>query len=120
MGHADYSTRRLMNKIDFPTTYANCLTSTVVVPARMPVILDSDRDAILAAVKTCNASDVAKVRAVRIKDTLHLSEIYISEALLAEAATHPELEVLGPPTEMVFDEAGNLLATPARVGTAAK
>jgi hypothetical protein len=120
MGHADYSTRRLMNKIDFPTTYANCLTSTVVVPSRMPVILDSDRDAILAAVKTCNASDPAKVRAVRIKDTLHLNEIYISEALLAEASTHPELEVLGPPTEMVFDEAGNLLEPPARVGTAAK
>lgn len=120
MGHADYSTRRLMNKIDFPTTYANCLTSTVVVPCRMPVVLDTDRDAIRAAVKTCNAQDLAKVRAVRIKDTMHLNEIYISETLLAEAPTHPELEVLGPPTEMVFDEAGNLLEPPASVGTAAR
>ncbi len=119
MGHADYTTRKLWNKVDFPTTYANCLTSTVVVPCRTPVVLDDDRDAILAAVKTCNAPDLATVRAVRIKDTLHLKEIEISESMLAEAASIPELEVLSPPSEMTFDEGGNLLPSLAIVGTTA-
>jgi len=118
MGHADYTTRKLWNKVDFPTTYANCLTSTVVVPSRTPVVLDDDRDAILAAVKTCNAPDLATVRAVRIKDTLHLKEIEISESMLAEAASIPELEVLSPPSEMMFDEGGNLLPSLASAGAA--
>ena len=118
MGHADYTTRKLWNKVDFPTTYANCLTSTVVVPSRTPVVLDDDRDAILAAVKTCNAPDLATVRAVRIKDTLHLKEIAISESMLAEAASIPELEILGPASEMRFDEGGNLLPSLASAGAA--
>ena len=118
MGHADYTTRKLWNKVDFPTTYANCLTSTVVVPCRTPVVLDDDRDAILAAVKTCNAQDLATVRTVRIKDTLHLKEIAISESMLAEAASIPELEILGPASEMRFDEGGNLLPSLASAGAA--
>jgi hypothetical protein len=120
MGHADYTTRKLLKKVDFPSTYANCLTSTVIVPCRTPVVLEDDRDAILAAIKTCNARDLKQVRAVRIKNTLHLGEIYISEAMLAEAATHPEMEIIAPPAEMVFDAAGNLLDQPARVGATAE
>ena len=69
--------------------YANCLTSTVAQPGKLPIILEDDRDAILAAIKTCNAMDPGKARVVRIKDTMRVGEIYISESLLAEAATKP-------------------------------
>jgi hypothetical protein len=40
---------------------------------------------------------------------LRIGEIYISESMLAEAATRPQIEVIGSPAEMVFDAAGNLL-----------
>ena len=109
IGHAEFTTRKLVNKIDFPMTYANCLTSTVAQPGKLPIILEDDRDAILAAMKTCNARDLSKARVVRIKDTLRIGEIYISESMLAEAATRPQIEVIGSPAEMVFDAAGNLL-----------
>jgi len=109
IGHAEFTTRKLVNKINFPMTYANCLTSTVAQPGKLPIILEDDRDAILAAMKTCNARDLSKARVVRIKDTLRIGEIYISESMLAEAATRPQIEVIGSPAEMVFDAAGNLL-----------
>jgi hypothetical protein len=112
IGHAEFTTRKLVNKIDFPMTYANCLTSTVAQPGKLPIILDDDRDAILAAMKTCNARDLTQARVVRIKDTLRIGEIYISESMLAEAATTPEIEVISPPAEMVFDAAGNLMDQP--------
>jgi hypothetical protein len=112
IGHAEFTTRKLVNKIDFPMTYANCLTSTVAQPGKLPIILEDDRDAILAAMKTCNARDLSKARVVRIKDTLRIGEIYISESMLAEAATRPQIEVIGSPAEMVFDAAGNLLDQP--------
>jgi hypothetical protein len=112
IGHAEFTTRKLVNKIDFPMTYANCLTSTVAQPGKLPIILDDDRDAILAAMKTCNARDLTQARVVRIKDTLRIGEIYISESMLAEAARTPEIEVIGSPAEMAFDAAGNLMDQP--------
>jgi hypothetical protein len=112
IGHAEFTTRKLVNKIDFPMTYANCLTSTVAQPGKLPIILDDDRDAILAAMKTCNARYLTQARVVRIKDTLRIGEIYISESMLAEAARTPEIEVIGSPAEMAFDAAGNLMDQP--------
>lgn len=109
VGTADFTTRKLINKADFKMMYANGLTSTVVGPTHMPTVLDDDRDAILAAIKTCNARELKKVRVVRIKDTLHLGEIYISEAMLPEAKTIPNIEILTEPAEMDFDANGNLL-----------
>ncbi|MBP2659660.1 MAG: hypothetical protein H6Q69_3865, partial [Firmicutes bacterium] len=58
---------------------------------------------------TCNARDMSKVKLVRIKDTLHIGEIIISEALLPEAEANPNIEICGELMEMEFDEAGNLL-----------
>jgi hypothetical protein len=109
MGTADFATRRLVNKTNFPMTYANGLTSTVVGPTHMPTILECDQDALLAAIKTCNAKDQSKARIVRIADTLHLGKLQISEALLEEALKLPGVTLLSEPQELGFDEAGNLL-----------
>lgn len=109
MGTADFATRRLVNKTNFPMTYANGLTSTVVGPTHMPTILECDQDALLAAIKTCNAKDLSKARIVRIADTLHLGKLQISEALLEEALKLPGVTLLSAPKELGFDEAGNLL-----------
>jgi hypothetical protein len=107
IGAADYITRKLADKIDFKKTYANAITSTVVV--RMAMVLDDDRDAILTAIKTCNARDLARARVVRIKDTLHLGEIFVSESMLPEVRANPDIELLSPPSELAFDAGGNLL-----------
>jgi len=108
MGEGDYTTRKLFNKIDWQSTYANALTSTVSFPVKVPIIMESDRDAILAAIKTCFARDLSRARVVRIKDTLHLGEIYISESMLADARTHTEVEIIGQPEALKFDAQGNL------------
>ncbi|SDF08335.1 lactate racemase domain-containing protein [Sporomusa acidovorans] len=109
IGVADYTTRKLFNKIDFDYTYANCITNTTPAPARMPMIMADDREALLAAVKTCNARDMSKVKLVRIKDTLHLKDIIISEALLEAAQANPDIEICSEPMDMVFDDDGNLI-----------
>lgn len=107
MGTADFATRRLINKTNFPMTYCNGLTSTVMIPTKMPAVFESDLDVVRAAIKTCNARDLTKARVVRIKDTLHLEEIRISESLLEEAKANPRLTVVGEPVEMRFDAEGS-------------
>jgi len=109
MGKADVVTRRLVDKTNFPMTYCNALTSTVFAPVMMPMVMECDRDAVAAAIKACNARDLARARVVRIKDTLHLDDILISEAMLAEAGAHPRLTVVGEPAAMKFDGEGNFV-----------
>ncbi len=109
MGTADFATRKLLDKVNFPMTYANGLTSTVVGPTHLPTILDNDRDAILAAIKTCNARNLTKASVIRIKDTLHLGEIWISEAMMEEARSTAGATLVGQAVAMEFDEQGNLL-----------
>ncbi|MCL6637432.1 MAG: nickel-dependent lactate racemase [Alicyclobacillus sp.] len=109
VGTADFTTQRLMDKADWTATYMNGLTSTVVAPTKIPTVLDNDRYAIQAAIKTCNILDYERCRLVRIRDTLHLGEVWISEALLPEALAHPAITVLDEVAPMRFDEAGWLV-----------
>jgi hypothetical protein len=108
VGLADFTTRRLVSRLDPIKMYANGLTSTVVTPAKIPPTLDSDREAILAAVKTSGAKDLSRVRLVRIRNTLHLGDIWISEALLDEAKANRAITIVGEPQAMRFDDEGRL------------
>lgn len=108
IGLADVCTRRLFDRIDFVKTYANHLTSTVLSGAKIPMIMASDRLAIQAAAKTCNAPAPDRLRMVRIANTLHLETIGISESLLPEARENPAITILGEPRDWRFDPDGRL------------
>ncbi len=108
VGTADFTTRRLADKMDFTATYLNGLTSTVCAPTKLATTLESDELAIKAAVKTCNVLDFNDCRLVRIRDTLHLGEIEISTTLLDEARKHPDIEIVSEPYEWTFDSEGYL------------
>jgi len=108
IGLADVCTRRLHEKIDFYGTYPNPLTSRVLMSVKIPMVMDNDRQAIKAAVKACFDIDYDDVRIIRIKNTLKLEEIYVSENLLDEAKKNPRINILSEPEEMAFDENGNL------------
>ncbi|CAA7603401.1 Hypothetical protein DEACI_4224 [Acididesulfobacillus acetoxydans] len=45
---------------------------------------------------------------MRIKNTLKLDEILISEHLLDQARLDPRLKIMGDPLPIIFDENGNL------------
>lgn len=108
VGTADFTTQRLVDKMDRPATYANGLTSTVCAPTKIATTLANQKLTIQAAVKTCNILDYTTCRLVRIRDTLHLGEIEISETLLEEAKRHPDIEILSEPYELAFNEEGDL------------
>ena len=105
---ADVTTRRLYDKFDMEATYPNCITNTVVEGMRIPVVMESDKLALQCCIRTAVQIDNDAPRIIRIPDTLHLSDIWISEALLPEALANPNIDVLGEPEEMAFDENGNL------------
>ena len=108
MGAADVISRKFYEAIDFSKTYPNSITSKALSFSRMPLVMPDDRSAIALCVKSCTDVDPASPRIIRIKNTLSLGEIQISEAMLPEAEAHPNLSVVGGPEELVFDENGNL------------
>lgn len=108
VGTSDFTTQRLVDKMDRPATYANGLTSTVCAPTKIATTLENQLYAIKAAVKTCNILDYTTCRLVRIRDTLHLGEIEISVNLLEEAKAHADIEILTEPYDLVFNDKGDL------------
>lgn len=107
--HADVTTRRCLNSIDFETSWVNCITATMLRGGAIPLYMENDRDALMLAVRTCNGIDFDQARIVRIQDTLHMENIAVSEAFSKECEAHPEIDVLSQPYEMQFDADGFLL-----------
>ncbi|MFC5649147.1 lactate racemase domain-containing protein [Paenibacillus solisilvae] len=108
VGTADFTAQRLVDKMDLEKTYANGLTSTVVAPTKIATTLPNDRETIQASIKTCNILHFEQVRMVRIKNTLELGVIEVSEALLDDVRRHPKMEVVQGLYELSFDNEGNL------------
>ncbi len=107
LGAADFTTVRAARKMNLGATYPNALTSTVARPVALPMILPSDRLAFAAALLTCNAVG-REPRLLRIKNTLSLSQLSVSTALLDDVTTNSALRVMGEPAPVAFDAGGNL------------
>lgn len=103
IGMADMTTKAAVDEIIWEKGYANALTSTVIEVIKLPMVLETKELAVKAAIKTCNAFDLNKVKAVRIKNTLDIGEIWISESLIEEAKQNSNLEIISDLQELVLD-----------------
>ena len=108
IGVADITTKRVVDKTNVDITYPNALTSTLVNMVKMPMFGHTDEHAIKIAVRICNMIDKAHPRIVRIKNTMELGHIWVSEALVDEVKAHPNMELDGELEDWGFDENGNL------------
>ncbi len=109
LGKADFSTYDVMEKINLNETYANALTSTVIEPCKIPMMLKNDETAIKAAIKTCNGIDKRNIKIVYIKNTLDLEKIMISEAFTRDIKNIVGLRFLGEPFKLKFNNCGSLI-----------
>jgi hypothetical protein len=108
IGLADFTTARFMDKLDLKATVINGLTALTPINAKIPIYFDNDRKAIEMALRTAGVEDLPRGRVVRIKNTLSLAEIEMSEAYLEEAKGRTELTILSQLREMEFDQQNNL------------
>jgi len=108
LGLADVITRRLYDKIDYPSTYANVITSTYLDGALIPIPMRTDRDAVSLAVKTLVRVPAGQARIVRIRDTLGIEHIGVSEPMLDEVHAGSNMEIVGELAPFDFDGEGSL------------
>ena len=88
LGNADIITEAVFQNMDYEKTLMNALTSTSLHKAFIPVRMPTEEKAIQACFTTLGAKAPEDVRAVIIRDTLHVSDF------LASAALREELEAL--------------------------
>ncbi len=109
IGGADVITMRLFRDLDVSSTYANVITAGNLDGAAIPIVMNNDHDAIALAVKTVVRVKPEDCRVVRIRNTLHLSEIEVSAPMLAEVRAQQErFELVGDARGWSFDAQGNL------------
>jgi len=111
MGLADFATRRLANKVNFQYTYTNALTGLSPMRSKLPIIFETDKDAIEGALKTIGLTEPPDAKVARIKNTLDLEYLYASDALLVEIKGRNDLEVLSGPHPFAFSDQGDLVDT---------
>jgi hypothetical protein len=109
IGNADFTTRRLVDKIDMKPTLINAITACAPNGARIPATFETDREAVETALDCIGLTPAAEARVIRITNTLMIGEIECSEALLPEIEKREDLEVLGEPRPLAFDAAGRIV-----------
>ena len=108
VGLADLTTERLVGQIDRNAMNANVVTSTFLERAKVPMVLQNDREALQTAVRCNWGVPPEGTRFVRIPNTLHLGHLYVSENLVEEALANSDAEVVSDPGPLRFDADGSL------------
>jgi hypothetical protein len=112
-GLASTITKRLFDKLDTEKMYSNCLTSTVLKSAGIPIVVATDKEAIQFCIRTLNNVNKERVRIIRIPNSLHIGNIMLSEAYYNDViqGKYAGLEAEDEPEHMKFDAEGNLKTT---------
>lgn len=108
VGIADLIPQSLADKIDRKPTYENVLTSRFLCRGAIPLTLPTDKKTVVAGLSCCGCTNPKDLRLVRIRDTLHIDEIYVSDALLAEREGCTKTEILERGIPLEFDKDGAL------------
>jgi hypothetical protein len=108
LGMADVVTNRLVEKIDWVPTRINSLTASTPAAIRTPLHFASDRECLEKIWPTVGKFNSKEVTIGRIRNTMELSPLLLSENLLPEIRNNPILEVVGDARDIDFDSDGNL------------
>jgi hypothetical protein len=109
VGMADIISRRAADAIDLAATYTNHVTSQLLEGARLPLIAESDQEALTIAVRTLYRRPPAEARIAWARNTLEVGELWMSEPLWSEVRERPELEALSEPEPLRFTPEGALV-----------
>lgn len=112
VGLANCITNAIFEQMNTEVMYPNCITSTVLRSAMIPVVVATEKEAIQICIRTLNKVDKNHVRMVRIPNSLHIAEIMLSEEYYDDVKNHryKGLEALDEPEELIFDEEDNIVS----------
>jgi hypothetical protein len=102
VGLADVITRRLADEIDWPATYENIFTSTFVRRGFLPIVMETDAQALGFCKRVVRAIPTENLRIMRIRNTLEIRDLLVSEPIARELRGRGDVRV-GPNPVALFD-----------------
>lgn len=106
IGTIEVTTLRCVRDVDWAITWTNMMTANFLPGCRIPCFAENDREALRWAIRTCTGIDYSNARVVRIRDTMHMEEIQVSENLARELQGRDDVEILSEPFEIDFGADG--------------
>ncbi|TCS82561.1 lactate racemase domain-containing protein [Tepidibacillus fermentans] len=109
IGLADFTTEKLVRKIDKQATYLNCMTSGFVTRAAIPMTFPDDKTLFEGIAKVFKRDDLSFLKIVIIKNTLQIDELWVSEAIFQTLKGERNIELLEGPLSIKFDETNSII-----------
>lgn len=108
LGYSSATTKRVFEQLDLPSMYPNAITCTVLGGVRIPIVMESDKEAIQVCVRTCVEIDKTNPKIVRIPNSLRIEHIMLSEAYYDQAKQMSNITIESEPEYLKFNENGDL------------
>jgi len=109
VGLADFTTKRLVDKIDYNKMYTNALTARRTDSCKLPIFLQNDKEIMKAIFDMLTEEERSTFRMIWIKNTLKLEKIIVSEYFFDQIETRDNLNFIGDEEPIKFDENGFLV-----------
>jgi hypothetical protein len=116
IGLADLVSRRLVDEMDPVSTYTNAVSALTPATARIPITFRTDAECMAAALRI-SAAELSDVRIARIRHTLALDRVVLSEACLPLLSK--DVEILAGPADWTFGADENFDAATDLLGAVA-
>ncbi len=112
IGNAEFTTSRVLSKIDFQSLYINVLTAGVIAmeSGKIPLVVSTDREAVAAAIRSSGKPDYSQVSLARIENTLRLEYLLANRVALEQMRAESDVEVIGSPLPFPLQPDGSLIA----------
>jgi hypothetical protein len=106
IGLADFTTTRLVYKIDWDTTLTNVQTTGFWGRAFCPPFFKTDQESLKWAIRSINLPVDTPISAIRIRNTLHLEELWVTPDILSVARNCEQIGEIKP---IVFGNDGCII-----------
>jgi hypothetical protein len=107
IGLADMVTDRLVDAVNWKTTHINSITANSITAIRTPIHFATDRECMENLALSVGIFDNSTIKFARIRNTMHLDLLEMSETLREEIEANPSLEILSV-RDWSYDENGML------------
>jgi hypothetical protein len=109
VGLADFITRRLFERIDFRAIKENVLTSAFYQRGKVPLVLEDEREVLEVCLRHFERRGEKDAKVIVIKDTLNISDMYVSESVLSQLKDRDDIEVVSGPAAVAFDSSNRMV-----------
>ena len=103
IGMFDFTLRRVVDKMDPIPTYMNMITAKSPSGARIPITVETDRQALQLAIASALRVEAGEAGIIRIASTKALSELWASETLAEALAATGTVEQVSEFADIAFD-----------------